>query len=79
MLVHNRERRIFDNILYEVDSSDIPGYRHHNMARPLVAGGKDGPQQWMLPANILNKQPRTNDKRRSSSLGFGREANNPSP
>jgi hypothetical protein len=30
-------------------------------------------------ANILNKQPRTNDKGWSSSLEIGRGANNPSP
>jgi hypothetical protein len=34
---------------------------------------------WRLAANILNKQPRTNDKGWSSSLGVGRGANNPSP
>jgi hypothetical protein len=49
---------------------------HHSMARPWVANGRDGPQQWRLAANILNKQPRTNDKRWSSSLGVGRGANN---
>jgi hypothetical protein len=32
---------------------------------------------WRLAANILNKQPRTNDKGWSSSLGVGRGANNP--
>jgi hypothetical protein len=32
-----------------------------------------------LAANILNKQPRTKDKGFSSSMGVGREANNPSP
>jgi hypothetical protein len=34
---------------------------------------------WRLAANILNKQPRANDKGWSSSLGVGRGANNPSP
>jgi hypothetical protein len=34
---------------------------------------------WRLAVNILNKQPRTNNKGRSSSLGVGRGANNPSP
>jgi hypothetical protein len=31
-----------------------------------------------IAVNILNKQPRTNDKQWSSSLGIGRGANNPS-
>jgi hypothetical protein len=35
-------------------------------------------QLWRLAANILNKQPRTNDKGWSSSLGVGHGANNPS-
>jgi hypothetical protein len=34
---------------------------------------------WRLAANILNKQPQTNDKGWSTSLGAGRGANNPSP
>jgi hypothetical protein len=34
----------------------------HGMARPRVADGRDGLQHWRLAANILNKQPRTNDK-----------------
>jgi hypothetical protein len=33
---------------------------------------------WRLAVNILNKEPRTNDKGWSSSLGVGRGANNPS-
>jgi hypothetical protein len=33
----------------------------------------------ILAANILNKQPRTNGKGWSTSLGVGRGANNPSP
>jgi hypothetical protein len=52
---------------------------HHGMARPRVADGSDGLQHWKLAANILNKQPRTNDKGSSSSLKAGRGANNPSP
>jgi hypothetical protein len=52
---------------------------HHGMARPRVADGRDGLQLWRLAANILNKQPRTNDKGWSSSLGVGRGANKPSP
>jgi hypothetical protein len=32
---------------------------------------------WMEAANILNKEPRTNDKTWFSSLGVGRMANNP--
>jgi hypothetical protein len=31
---------------------------------------------WKVAANILNKQPRTVDKWRSSRLGYGRGANN---
>jgi hypothetical protein len=52
---------------------------HHSKALSRVADGRDGFQQWRLAANILNKQPRTNDKRRSPTLGVGRGANNPSP
>jgi hypothetical protein len=29
---------------------------HHSMARPRVADGSDGLQQWRLAADILNKQ-----------------------
>jgi hypothetical protein len=49
---------------------------HHRMARPRVADGRDGLQQWRIPGIILNKQPRTNDTRWSSSLGVGRGGNN---
>jgi hypothetical protein len=49
---------------------------HHGMARPLIAVGGDGLQIWKVAANILNKQSRRADKRWSSSLGVGREANN---
>jgi hypothetical protein len=52
---------------------------HHSMARPQVADGREGLQRWRLAANILNKQPRTNDKGWSSSLGVGRGTNNHSP
>jgi hypothetical protein len=34
-------------------------------------GGKDGLQQWNIAANILNKQPRADDKRRSPAWGLG--------
>jgi hypothetical protein len=51
---------------------------HHSMARPWVADGRDGLQLWRLAANILNKQPWTNDKGWSSRLGVGRWANYPS-
>jgi hypothetical protein len=44
-----------------------------------VADGRDDLKHWRLPANILNKQPRTNDKEWSSSLGVGRGVNNPPP
>jgi hypothetical protein len=36
-------------------------------------------QLWRVAANILHKQPRTNDKGWTSSLEVGRGANNPSP
>jgi hypothetical protein len=52
---------------------------HHVMARPRVADGEDGLQVWRVAENILNKQSRTADKRWSSSLWVGREANNSSP
>jgi hypothetical protein len=39
---------------------------------------KDGLQLWRVAANILNKQPGTNNKGWLSSLGVGRGANNPS-
>jgi hypothetical protein len=50
---------------------------HHSMARPRVADGRDGLQFWRLAAIILNKQPRTNDKGWSSSLGVGRGVTTP--
>jgi len=40
---------------------------------------EEGPPIWRVAANILNKQSRTTDKGWSSSLGFGRGANNSSP
>jgi hypothetical protein len=52
---------------------------HHGMPRPQVADGVDALQLWRVAANILNKQSRTADKWRSSSLGVGRGANNSSP
>jgi hypothetical protein len=52
---------------------------HHGMAGPQVADGGDGHQTWRVAANILNKQSRTADKGRSSSLVGGRGANNSSP
>jgi hypothetical protein len=42
-------------------------------------GCRKGLQLWRLAVNILNKQPRTNFKWRSSSLGAGRGPNNSSP
>jgi hypothetical protein len=44
---------------------------HHGMTRSRVADGRDGVQLWKLATNILNKQPRSNDKGWSSSLGLG--------
>jgi hypothetical protein len=52
---------------------------HHSMTRPRVAdGGTASSYGWRLAANKLNKQPRTNDKRWSPSLGVGRGAKKPS-
>jgi hypothetical protein len=56
---------IFELVISMLDGSLC----HHGMARRRVADGGDD-----LPANVLNKQPRTNDKRCSSSLGVGRGA-----
>jgi hypothetical protein len=50
---------------------------HHGMVRPRVADRRYGLQIWRVAANILNKQSRTADSGWSSSLGVGREANNP--
>jgi hypothetical protein len=40
---------------------------------------EERPPIWSAAANTLNKQSRTADKGWSSSLGFGRGANNASP
>jgi len=40
---------------------------------------EERPPMWTVAANILNKQSRTADEGWSSSLGFGRGANNFSP
>ena len=40
---------------------------------------EERPPIWRVAANKLNKQSRTADKGRSSSLGLGRGANNSSP
>jgi hypothetical protein len=50
---------------------------HHSMAHPRVADGRDSLQQFKVAVNILNKQPRTNDKEWSSSLGVGRGVTTP--
>jgi hypothetical protein len=42
------------------------------MALPRVADGREGLQHWRVAANILNNQPRTNDKGWSSGFGFWR-------
>jgi hypothetical protein len=54
------------------------GSLDNSKASPRVAM-EERLQLWKLAANILNKQPRTNDKGWSPSLGDGRGANNPSP
>jgi hypothetical protein len=45
--------------------------------RVLGLGMEGTASSWKLAANILNKQPRTNDKGWSSSLGVGRGATTP--
>jgi hypothetical protein len=42
-------------------------------------GWRNGLQLWRLAADILNKQPRTDNKGWSSSMEVGRGVNNPSP
>jgi len=57
-----------------IESRDKWAPWRHGMARPQVGDGR--PPIWKIAANILNKQSRTADKGWSSSLGFGRGANN---
>ena len=45
--------------------------RHHTARRVLKLRVQERPQIWRVAANILNKQSRTANKRRSFSLGFG--------
>jgi hypothetical protein len=52
---------------------------HNGMAHLQVADGEDGLQICRVAANIENMQSRTGDKGWSSSLWFGRGANNSSP
>jgi hypothetical protein len=56
----------------------VVGPCHNGMARPQVADGGT-PPIWRVAVNKLNKQPRTADEGWSSSLAFGRSANNPFP
>jgi hypothetical protein len=51
---------------------------HHGRARSQVVEGGDGLQIWRVAANILNKQYRTADKGRFSSLGAWRGVDNSS-
>jgi hypothetical protein len=44
---------------------------HRGMVRPRVEDGRDGLQLWRLAANILNKQPRSNDKGWSPAWDLG--------
>jgi hypothetical protein len=55
----------------------ISGPYHYGIALSRVEDER--PPVWRVPAKILNKQSRTADKGRSSSLGVGRVANNSSP
>jgi hypothetical protein len=52
---------------------------HHGMARPCVTDGGGGLQIWRVTAYILHKQPRSSEKRWSSSLGVVQGANSFSP
>jgi hypothetical protein len=47
--------------------------------RVLRLGMEERPPIWRVAVNKLNKKPRTADEGWSSSLGVGRDANNPSP
>jgi hypothetical protein len=47
------------------------GTCHCGISRPQVADGRNSLQIWKVSANILNKQLRTADRGRSSSLGMG--------
>jgi hypothetical protein len=49
---------------------------HHSMVHPRVSDRGEGLQIWRVATNMLNKQSRTADSGWSSSLGFGRGANN---
>ena len=40
---------------------------------------KELPPIWWVAANVLNKQLRIAEKEWSTSLGVGRDANNPTP
>jgi len=53
--------------------------KRRGVARPQVSDGGNSVNVWRIAANILNKQSRTADNGWSSSLGFGRGANNSSP
>ena len=46
------------------------------MARPQAADGERSPVCWVA-ANVLNKKPRTSDKRWSSSMGLGEMLTSP--
>lgn len=54
----------------QVDVKCVPC--HYGLARPQDADKRDGLKIWGLAANILNNQSWTDDKGRTSSLGFGR-------
>jgi hypothetical protein len=46
----------------------VPSSPHHGASSGC--GWRDGLQQWRVAANMLNKQPRTNDRGWSSTLGL---------
>jgi hypothetical protein len=62
--------RVFDRLPYCVPLSPEHG-------ASSACEWRDCPQQWKVAVNILNKQPRTNEKRWSSSLVVEHGANKP--
>jgi hypothetical protein len=81
--IYIEETEIWEEVEID-DKMDLKACKHLNgpvtsIAHPQVADGGDGLQICKVAANILNKLSRTADKWWSSSLGFGRGANNSSP
>ena len=57
----------------------LPNALHAPLLSPLRSGEGERFQIWVVDPNILNMQSRIADKRWSSSLGVGREANDSLP